>query len=73
MEMYCLVKIEHLKKPNGLLVLGISNGSPSIADTSVPNNEIASNVNQTNCATLTITMRTVPLPEEVDYVLQELW
>ncbi len=53
----------------GLLLSGISDGSPSIADTSVPNNEVASNVNQNDnpnstTATITITMRTPPLPEE---------
>ena len=36
----------------------------SIADTNVPDNEIASSVNHTDTATLTITMTTPPLPEE---------
>jgi len=41
----------------------------SISDTSIPNNEIASSVNQTNSplsanATITITMITPPLPDE---------
>ena len=33
-------------------------------DSKASNNEVASSVNQTDSATLTITMRTVPLPEE---------
>jgi len=49
-----------------LLLSGISDGSPSIADTSIPDNETATSVNQTDSATatITITMRTPPLPEE---------
>jgi hypothetical protein len=35
-----------------------------LADTSVPNNEMASSVNQTNSAIITITMRTPRLPDE---------
>ncbi len=35
-----------------------------IADTNVPDNEIASSANQTHSATLTITMITPPLPDE---------
>jgi len=41
----------------GLLLLGSSKAS-------TPKNEIASNVNQTDTATITITMRTPPLPDE---------
>jgi len=37
----------------------------STADTSVPDNETASSVNQTHSATLTITMITPPLPERM--------
>ena len=51
----------------GLFLSGDS--KTSIADTSVPNNEITSIVNQTDnpaseTATITITMRTPPLPDE---------
>lgn len=50
--------------------LAVSDSRASIADTSVPNNEITSSVNHTDSATITITMTTAPLPdEEVDYVL----
>ena len=53
----------------GLLLSGISDGSPSIADTSIPDNETASSVNQTDSplsanATITIIMTTPPLPDE---------
>ena len=53
----------------GLPLSGISDGSPSVADTSVPDNEVTSSANQTDnpgsaTATITITMRTPPLPEE---------
>jgi len=53
----------------GLLVSGISDGSPSVADTSVPDNEVTSSVNQTDSslsanATITIIMTTPPLPDE---------
>lgn len=54
----------------GLLLSGISDGNPSSADTNVPdNNEVSSSVNQTDnpssaTATITITMRTPPLPDE---------
>jgi len=52
----------------GLVLSGISEGSPSIADTSSPNNEVTSSVNQTDSplsanATITIIMTTPPLPE----------
>lgn len=46
----------------GLLMPGDSKAS--IADTGVPNNEIANSVNHTDSATITITMRTPPLPDE---------
>jgi len=46
----------------GLFMPGDSKAS--IDDTCIPNNEIASSVNQTHSATLTITMRTPPLPDE---------
>jgi len=51
----------------GLLLSGDSKAS--IADTNIPNNEIASSVNQTDSplsanATITITMTTPPLPED---------
>lgn len=48
----------------GLVLSGISDNKISTADTSIPNNEIASSVNQTNSATLAITMTTPPLPDE---------
>ena len=47
-----------------LLISGISDSKTSIADTTIPNNEIASSVNQTDTATITITMTTPPLPDE---------
>ena len=51
----------------GLFMTGGSKAS--IADTGVPNNEIASSVNQTDSplsanATITIIMTTPPLPDE---------
>ncbi len=51
----------------GLLMSGDSKAS--IADTSIPNSEIASSVNQTDnphsaTATITITMQTPPLPDD---------
>lgn len=51
----------------GLFMPGDSKAS--VADTNVPDNEIASSVNQTDNpssanATITITMRTPPLPAE---------
>jgi len=51
----------------GLFMPGDSKAS--IADTSIPDNEVASNVNQTDSplsanATITIIMTTPPLPEE---------
>jgi hypothetical protein len=48
----------------GLLLSGDSKAS--IADTNIPNNDLASIVNQTDSATatITITMRTPPSPEE---------
>lgn len=46
----------------GLFMPGDSKAS--VADTNVPDNEIASSVNQTHSATLTITMITPPLPDE---------
>ena len=47
---------------------GIADSRPLIADTSIPDNETASSVNQTDSplsanATITITMRTPPLPD----------
>jgi hypothetical protein len=42
----------------------MGNSRALIADTSVPNNEITSTMNHTDTATITITMRTPPLPEE---------
>ena len=53
----------------GLVLSGISEGSPSIADTSIPNNEVTNSVNQSDnpssaTARITITMTTPPLPEE---------
>ena len=49
----------------GLLLLGISDTSASIADTNVPDNEIPSNVREADdsdsaTATITITMYTLP-------------
>jgi len=46
----------------GLFMPGDSKAST--ADTNVPDNEITSSVNQTDSATITITMRTPPLPDE---------
>lgn len=51
----------------GLLISGDSRAS--IADTGVPNNEVTTSANQTDnpssaTATITITMRTPPLPGE---------
>jgi len=46
----------------GLFMPGDSKAS--VADTNVPDNEIASTVNHTDTATITITMTTPPLPEE---------
>jgi len=48
----------------GLLLSGDSKASTT--DTSIPNNEITSSVNQTLSAnaTITIIMRTAPLPDE---------
>jgi len=46
----------------GLFMPGDSKAS--IANTNVPDNEITSSVNHTDSATITITMRTAPLPEE---------
>lgn len=48
----------------GLPSLGVADASTSIADTSVPDNEIASGVNETDSATIMITMITPPLPDE---------
>ena len=50
----------------GLPLSGISDSKVSVADTSVPDNEVTSTVNQTDSATatITITMRTPPLPDE---------
>jgi hypothetical protein len=66
------IGIETMK---GLIVFGIlaflvadlllsSDSLATTADTSVPDNETASSVNQTHSATLTITMTTPPLPDE---------
>ena len=53
----------------GLLLSGISDVNASVTNTSLPDNEVASTVNETGNsdsanATITIIMRTVPLPEE---------
>jgi len=53
----------------GILCLATSDSRASIADTNVPNNDVTSTVNQTDSpssatATITITMRTPPLPAE---------
>ena len=53
----------------GILCLATCDSKASIADTSVPDNDVTSSVNQTNnpssaTATITITMRTPPLPGE---------
>ena len=50
----------------GLLISGISDSKASTGDTSIPDNEIASSVNQTVSAnaTITIIMTTPPLPDE---------
>ena len=52
----------------GIPLSGIPDGSPSLADTSVPDDEVTSSANQTDnpnstTATITITMRTPPLPD----------
>ncbi len=52
-----------------LLLSGISDGNPLVADTGIPDNEIASSLNQTDSplsanATITIIMTTPPLPDE---------
>jgi len=52
-----------------LLMSGISDTKASIADTNVRNNDVTTTVNQTDnpssaTATITITMRTPPLPGE---------
>jgi len=50
-----------------VLVIGLLLSGDSLAtttNTSIPDNEIASSVNQTDSATLTITMITPPLPDE---------
>ena len=46
----------------GLFMPGDSKASN--ADTNVPDNDIASSVNHTDSATITITMITPPLPDE---------
>jgi len=53
----------------GLLLSGISDSKASTADVSIPNNETTSTVNETDnpssvTATIMITMRTPPLPNE---------
>jgi len=53
----------------GLLLSGISDGNPLVANTGVPNNEITSSVNQTDSplsanATITIIRTTPPLPDD---------
>ena len=62
-----LVLLARVVVAAGLFVSG--DGKASIADTNVPDNEITSSVNQTDSplsanATITIIMRTPPLPEE---------
>jgi len=52
-----------------LLMSGISDTKASIADTSIPDNEVTGNVRETDdsdsaSATITITMRIAPLPDE---------
>ena len=52
-----------------LLMLGISENKASIADTSIPNDEVPSSVggiedSSSESAIITITMRTAPLPDE---------
>lgn len=52
----------------GLFVLGISDASPSIADTTVSDNEASSSANERNSTsasvTITITMTPVSSPDE---------
>ena len=53
----------------GLLLSGISDGNPLVANTGVPNNETASSLNQTDSplsanATITIIRTTPPLPDD---------
>lgn len=52
----------------GLLLLGISASSPSIADTTIADNELSSSANGRNgpsaTATITITMTPVSLSDE---------
>jgi len=52
----------------GLPLSGISDSKISVADTGVPDDEVTNTVNQTDSpisanATITITMRTPPLPD----------
>jgi hypothetical protein len=53
----------------GILCLATSDSKASIADTNVANNDVTTSINQTDnpssaTATITITMRTPPLPDE---------
>jgi len=53
----------------GLLLSGICDSKTPVADTSIPNNEVASSVSQTShpgsvSAIISITWRTAPLPDE---------
>ena len=52
-----------------LVLLGVADSAASIADTSIPCNEAVSSANEAGNrdsanATITITMRTAPLPDE---------
>ena len=54
-----------------LLLLGVADSAASIADTSIPGNEVAtsaseSNSPQSSSATIRIIMRTAPLPDEFE-------
>ena len=51
----------------GLFVVGISDGSPSIADTTIADNQVPSSVNEpdgSDSASATITITMYALPEE---------
>lgn len=52
-----------------LVLLGVADSAASIADTGIPGDEVASSLNETDNsdsanATITIIMRTPPLPDE---------
>jgi len=69
MKRHSLVVLAIIVLVVGIFCLATSDSRASIADTNVPNNDVATTVNQTDnpssaTATVTITMRTPPLPDE---------